>query len=73
MSREVRRRVEAVAVREEELVLGDCEVKDFETFSSIIPPTLQSAVLDAIRSGAVPDELKPLMRRLRDAGILICT
>ncbi|MEL9990038.1 MAG: hypothetical protein QXP98_03245 [Thermoproteus sp.] len=73
MSREARRGVDVVTVREEPSVLGDCEVRDFETFSSIIPPSLQSAVLDAIRGGVVPDELKPLLRRLRETGVIVCT
>ncbi len=53
--------------------LADCEVKDFEEFSTLVPPTLQNAVLDALRAGSIPPELVPLFKRLKEAGVLVCT
>ncbi|MEM0184230.1 MAG: hypothetical protein QXU93_11700 [Thermoproteus sp.] len=48
----------------------DCEL-DFEELSRL-PPVLQTAVLNAIRSGMVPGELRSLFARLRRTGALIC-
>ncbi|MFB6491117.1 MAG: hypothetical protein TU35_007760 [Thermoproteus sp. AZ2] len=53
--------------------LLDCEVRDFEAFSTLVPPSLQQAVLDAIQSGSAPRELMPLLNRLKAAGVLVCT
>ncbi|AEA12401.1 hypothetical protein TUZN_0917 [Thermoproteus uzoniensis 768-20] len=53
--------------------VANCEVNDFDAFSSLVPPALQNAVLDALRAGSIPPELQPLLRRLREAGILVCT
>lgn len=57
---------------ERQEALADCEIRDFEAFSSLVPPSLQAAVLEAIRAGSVPPSLQPLFRRLRDAGVLVC-
>jgi hypothetical protein len=57
---------------ERQRALADCEIRDFEAFSSLVPPSLQAAVLEAIRAGSVPPSLQPLFRRLRDAGVLVC-
>jgi len=51
---------------ERQRALADCEIRDFEAFSSLVPPSLQAAVLEAIRAGSVPPSLQPLFRRLRD-------
>ncbi|MGC8974176.1 MAG: hypothetical protein ACP5KY_08240 [Thermoproteus sp.] len=69
MSFQERVRKEAAEVQS----VADCEVSDFNAFSSLVPPTLQNAVLDALRAGSIPPELQPLFRRLREAGILVCT
>ncbi len=53
--------------------LADCEVRDFEMFSMLVPPTLQNAVLDALRAGSIPPELAPLFKRLKEAEVLVCT
>lgn len=68
----LRREVASKEVSEATSLL-DCEVRDFETFSALVPPSLQQAVLDAIRSGSAPRELLPLLNRLKAAGVLVCT
>ncbi|MFB6490001.1 MAG: hypothetical protein TU35_001935 [Thermoproteus sp. AZ2] len=55
---------------EEELV--DCEIRDWDRFA-VLPPRQQQVVLEAIQSGRVSPSLRALLRRLRDAGIVICT
>ncbi|ACB40407.1 hypothetical protein [Pyrobaculum neutrophilum] len=50
----------------------DCEIRDWERFG-LLPQTIQHAVLEAIQSGRIPRELRPLMTRLKDAGVVVCT
>ena len=50
----------------------DCEVRDWERFG-LLPKATQQAVLEVIYSGKVPNELQSLMRRLKEAGIVVCT
>ncbi len=50
----------------------DCEIRDWERFG-LLPQATQQAVLEVIHSGKVPNELQTLMRRLREAGIVVCT
>ncbi|MFP3348382.1 MAG: hypothetical protein RXN90_03545 [Thermoproteus sp.] len=38
-----------VGEMEGQRALTDCEIRDFEAFSSLVPPSLQAAVLEAIR------------------------
>ncbi|MCI4464353.1 MAG: hypothetical protein JHC22_00945 [Thermoproteus sp.] len=61
-----------VGEMEGQSALANCEIKDFDAFSSLVPPSLQAAVLDAVRAGSVPPSLQPLFRRLRDTGVLVC-
>ncbi len=60
-----------VSVPNDDLVL-DCEIRDWEKFG-LLPQATQQAVLEVIQSGKVPNELQPLMRRLKKAGIVVCT
>ncbi len=55
----------------DDLVL-DCEIRDWERFG-LLPQVAQQALLEVIQSGKVPNELQPLMRRLKEAGIVVCT
>jgi hypothetical protein len=55
--------------KEEELV--DCEIRDWDRFA-ILPPHQQQVVLEAIQSGRASPSLRALLRRLRDAGIVVC-
>jgi len=50
----------------------DCEIKDWEKFGAL-PQSTQKAVLEVIQSGKVPKDLLPLMKRLKDTGVVICT
>jgi len=50
----------------------DCEIRDWERFG-LLPQATQQAVLEVIQSGKVPNELQTLMRRLKEAGIVVCT
>jgi len=50
----------------------DCEIGDREKFGKL-PPSTQRAVLDAIQSGKIPADLLPLVRRLKETGIIVCT
>lgn len=52
--------------------LVDCEIRDWERFA-LLPQHQQQIVLEAIQSGRVGPSLKALMRRLKEAGIVICT
>ena len=60
-----------VSVPNDDLVI-DCEIRDWERFG-LLPQTTQQAVLEVIYSGKVPNELQSLMRRLKEAGIVVCT
>jgi len=60
-----------VNVQEESEVL-DCEIRDWERLGAL-PLSMQDSILEAIQSGKVPKSLLPLIRRLRDAGIVVCT
>lgn len=53
-------------------LIYDCEIRDWERFG-LLPAATQQAILEAIQGGRVPRELIPLMTRLREAGIVICT
>ncbi|MEZ0318880.1 MAG: hypothetical protein ABWK05_02665 [Pyrobaculum sp.] len=50
----------------------DCEIRDWDRFA-VLPSSMQNAVLEVIRSGRVPSEMVTLMRRLKEAGIVVCT
>ncbi|AAL64124.1 hypothetical protein [Pyrobaculum aerophilum] len=50
----------------------DCEIRDWERFS-LLPQSTQQAVLEVIQSGKVPPDLQTLMRRLKEAGVVVCT
>jgi len=52
--------------------LLDCEIRDWERFS-LLPQSTQQAVLEVIQSGKVPPDLQTLMRRLKEAGVVVCT
>lgn len=59
-------------VAQEETVVLDCEVRDWERFG-LLPTTTQETVLEAIQGGRIPRELLPLMTRLRNYGVVVCT
>ncbi|MEM0484097.1 MAG: hypothetical protein QW434_05305 [Pyrobaculum sp.] len=50
----------------------DCEIRDWDRFS-LLPQSTQQAVLEVIQSGKVPPDLQTLMRRLKEAGVVVCT
>ncbi|MEM1572547.1 hypothetical protein [Pyrobaculum sp.] len=50
----------------------DCEIRDWDRFAKL-PPSMQNAVIEIIQSGKIPEDMKTLMRRLREAGIVVCT
>ncbi|MFN7106532.1 MAG: hypothetical protein ACK4M3_08150 [Pyrobaculum sp.] len=50
----------------------DCEIRDWDKFA-LLPLSTQQAVLEVIQSGKIPNELAALMKRLREAGVVICT
>ncbi|CCC81361.1 hypothetical protein [Thermoproteus tenax] len=52
--------------------LLDCEIRDWDRFS-LLPSQQQQIVLEAIQSGRASPSIKALLRRLREAGIVICT
>jgi hypothetical protein len=60
-----------VSVPNDDLVF-DCEIRDWERFG-LLPQATQQTLLEVIQSGKVPNELQPLMRRLKEAGIVVCT
>jgi hypothetical protein len=60
-----------VSVPDSDLVL-DCEIRDWERFV-LLPQATQQAVIEVIHSGKVPNELQAPMRRLKEAGIVVCT
>jgi len=64
-------RGEKLAQKEVAEVL-DCEIGDWEKFGKL-PLSTQKAVLDVIQSGKIPADLLPLVRRLREAGVVVCT
>jgi len=53
---------------ERQRALADCEIRDFEAFSSLVPPSLQAAVLEAIRAGSVPPSLQAAVLETIRAG-----
>ncbi len=58
------------AVEEEALV--DCEIRDWDRFS-LLPQQQQQVVLESIQSGRVSPSVRALLRRLKEAGIVVCT
>ncbi|AET32043.1 hypothetical protein ODS41_01535 [Pyrobaculum sp. 3827-6] len=60
-----------ISISNSDFVL-DCEIRDWERFS-LLPQSTQQAVLEVIQSGRVPPDMQALMRRLRDAGVVVCT
>ncbi|MEM4577295.1 MAG: hypothetical protein QXU59_00475 [Pyrobaculum sp.] len=52
--------------------LLDCEIRDWDRFS-LLPQQTQQSILEIIQNGRVPPEMLPLMRRLKDAGVVVCT
>jgi len=50
----------------------DCAIRDWERFG-LLPQAIQQAVLEVIYSGEEPNELQSLIRRLKEAGIAVCT
>ncbi|MEZ0248771.1 MAG: hypothetical protein ABWJ97_05810 [Thermoproteus sp.] len=56
----------------EEETLLDCEIRDWERFS-LLPLQQQQVVLESIQSGRAGPSIRALLRRLRDAGIVVCT
>ncbi|MGC8994084.1 MAG: hypothetical protein ACP5J0_01695 [Pyrobaculum sp.] len=60
-----------ISISSSDFVL-DCEIRDWERFS-LLPQSTQLAVLEVIQSGRVPPDMQALMRRLRDAGVVVCT
>jgi len=59
-------------IRETPQEVFDCEIRDWEKFGAL-PQSTQKAVLEAIQSGKVPKDLLPLMKRLKEVGVVICT
>lgn len=53
-------------------VLLDCEIRDWDRFS-LLPQQTQQLIIEVIQSGKVPHDAVPLMRRLREAGVVVCT
>ncbi|KUO87470.1 MAG: hypothetical protein AT715_03155 [Thermoproteus sp. JCHS_4] len=56
----------------EEDRLLDCEIRDWERFS-LLPLQQQQVVLESIQSGRASPSIRALLRRLKDAGIVVCT
>ncbi|MGC9169264.1 MAG: hypothetical protein ACP5HD_00780 [Thermoproteus sp.] len=56
----------------EEDVLLDCEIRDWDRFS-LLPVQQQQVVLESIQSGRASPSVRALLRRLKDAGIVVCT
>ena len=54
------------------VLVGDCEVRDFERFS-LLTGTVQQLILTSIEAGEGPGFLYPLFLRLRDFGVLVCS
>jgi len=52
--------------------LLDCEIRDWERFS-LLPLQQQQVVLESIQSGRASPSIRALLRRLKDAGIVVCT
>jgi len=63
---------EVTNVQEKEVEVVDCEIRDWERFA-LLPLSTQNAILEVIQSGRIPKDLLPLMTRLQDAGIVVCT
>ena len=70
----VRKVVERAAGRQDgdTFSVVDCEIRDFDKFA-LLPASVQHAVLEVMRSGKVPADLQALMKRLKEAGIVVCT
>jgi len=63
---------EVTNIQEKEVEVVDCEIRDWERFA-LLPLSTQNTILEVIQSGRIPKDLLPLMTRLRDAGIVVCT
>jgi len=60
------------SVSEDDERLLDCEIRDWERFS-VLPTAVQQNIIEAIQNGKLTKSLIPLMVKLRDAGIIVCT
>ncbi|MFN7106436.1 MAG: hypothetical protein ACK4M3_07645 [Pyrobaculum sp.] len=54
-----------------ELVISDCEIRDFERFS-LLTHTVQTEVLTAVEAGRGHTSLYPIFAKLKDFGVLVC-
>ncbi len=56
----------------EEEALVDCEIRDWDRFS-LLPQQQQQVILESIQSGRASPSIRALLRRLKEAGIVVCT